>query len=301
MNGILKSLVPSIDFGWNRVRSRCASSSCHNKLLMRPVSQKASGIRVGQQWYCSVDCFVAGARSPLAALCARRVMDAPRNPRLPLGLALLARGLLSEDQLRLATARSQRDEDLEATLLSLGLVSEKQLATVRAAQWGCPVLNQERASKAVVADIPPTLLRTFAAAPLHYAPDTKRLVLGFAHRVDHSLLRAIEQMTGCHAEPCFITPAEVAEQMQLLAAPRDYEEVAVEEPGAPAQMARTLGRLAMEASVQEVDFAPCKAWVWARLLGRRRIIDVLFARQNVPAASPVADSFPMRKDLVPVG
>lgn len=291
MNAILKSLLPPIDFGWNHVRARCALATCRNKLLVRPVPHKGAGIRVGQDWYCGVDCFVAAARSPLAALSARRVMEMPRNPRLSLGLALLSKGSLTEQQLRLATELSRENgEDLESTLLALGWANEKQLAAARSAQWGYPVLSQERAGRVVQVAIPLALLRSFSAAPLFYSPNNKRLVLGFVDRVDHRLLQSIEQLTGDRAEPCFLTAAELAIQMQCVASPGQYEEVVVDEPGDPARMARTLGRYALDSAATDVNWVQCKAWVWARLAGKRRTVDVLFAKQS-PSTTPADSDF----------
>lgn len=291
MNAILKSLLPPIDFGWNHVRERCALPSCRNKLLIRPVPAKNSGIRIGQDWYCGVDCFVAAARSPLAALSARRVMEMPRNPRLSLGLALLSKGFLTEKQLRLATELSRENgEDLETTLVELGWTNAKQLAAARSAQWGYPVLSQERAGRAVVVGIPLRLLRTFSAAPLFYSAATKRLVLGFVERVDHRLLQSIEQVAGYRAEPCFLTPAEFAEQMRCVVLPAQYEELVEEQPGEPAQMARTLGRCALDAAATDAGLVQCGSWIWARLTGKQRIVDVLFAKENPATATVTADS-----------
>jgi hypothetical protein len=284
MNVSLKSLLPSMNLGWNHVRERCGLPTCHNKLLMRPVPAKGAGIRVGAEWYCSVDCFVTAARTPFAALSARRVMEMPRNPRLSLGLALLSKGFLSEDQLRMATDLSRENGvDLEETLLALGWTSEKHLAAARSAQWGYPVVNQERAGHVVQVGVPLSLLHAFSAAPLFYSPATKRLVLGFVERVDHRLLQSLELIAGYRAEPCFLTAAEFAEQMRCVVLPADYEEVVAEESGDPAQMARRLGRCALDAAATDATFVQCKSWVWARLTGKRRTVDVLFAKANTSA------------------
>jgi hypothetical protein len=40
--------------------------------------------------------------------------------------------------------------------------------------------------------------------------------MGFVFRVEHRLLLALEQVTGCKAEPCFITQTEFEEQMARL-------------------------------------------------------------------------------------
>jgi len=292
MHMTLKSFLPSINFGWNHVRARCGLATCHNKLLMRPVPTKSAGIRVGQDWYCGVDCFVAAVRSPLAALSARRVMEMPRNPRLSLGLALLSKGFLTEEQLRLATELSRENGvDLEDALVALGWTSEKHLAAARSAQWGYPVVNQERAGRVVEVGIPLSLLRAFSAAPLFYSASNKRLVLGFVERVDHRLLQSIEQVTGNRAEPCFLTHAEFEAQMRCVALPALYEEVVAEHDIDPAQMARTLGRYALDAAATDVGFAQCKSWVWARLIGKRRTVDVVFARTNSSAAPGTGSKF----------
>jgi hypothetical protein len=291
----LKSLLPSRDLGWNRVRAVCALSSCHNKLLMKYVPGSRIGIFVGAAWYCSADCFAMASRTTLASLSSETLVEMPRNPRLTLGLALLAKGYLDEEQLRFATARSQREgQDLETTLIECGLVTDKQVAAGRAAQWGYPVLGQDAAGQHVEVDLPLTLLRAFSAAPLHYSPKARRLVLGFVYRVEHSLLQAIEQMTGLRAEPCFITPAEFNEQMERVQAVSAYEEAAVEMPGPAAQMARTLGGFAVEVAAREASFSKCGTWVWARITGKRGTVDVIFATKTTPTAArtKVSTAFP---------
>jgi hypothetical protein len=289
MNSFLKQLLPPIDFGWNGVRARCGLTACHHKLLMRPTPQCRSGIRMGETWYCSVDCFVSAVRSPLAALSMSRIVEMPRNPRLTLGLALLAKGFVSEEELRLATEYSQNwNEPVEDTLLRIGLVTERHIAAARAAQWGHPFLGHENDGKPVEADLPLTILRAFSAVPLHYAPSAKRMVLGFVERVHHSLLQSIEQVTGCRAEACFVTSADYADQMRRLTAPGNYEEVVLDEFLRPDQMARSLGGLALDAAAREATFTQCKGRIWARLTGKTRTIDVLFPVQSPAQAAKAA-------------
>jgi hypothetical protein len=281
----LKSLLPSRDLGWNRVRAVCGLPACHNKLLMRYVPGSRIGIFAGPSWYCSPDCFAMASRATLASLSTETVVEMPRNPRLTLGLALLSKGYLNEEQLRLAVARSQREgQSLETTLIECGLVTDKQVAAARAAQWGYPVLGQDAVGQKVEADLPATLLRAFSAAPLHYSPKAKRLVLGFVHRVEHSLLQSIEQITGFRPEPCFITQAEFDEQMERLTALPGYEEAVIENPGAATQMARTLGGFAVEISAKEAGFSKCNSWIWVRLSGKQGMVDVLFATRNAAGA-----------------
>jgi hypothetical protein len=282
----MKSFLPPLDLGWNRTREECALPACHNKLLMRAVPGSRVGIYVGERWFCSPDCFAVGCRNTLWTLSAGSVTEMPRNPRLPLGLAMLAKGFISEEQLRTATTLSERrGETLEATLIEQGFASEKQVAAARGAQWGIPVLAQEPSSQVVHADLPLTLLDACGTAPLHYSAKARRLVLGFVDRVDYPLLHAIEQITGLRAEPCFITPSEFDAQMSRVKSFPDYQEIVEEEPGNEAQMSRTLGGFAVELSATAAAFARCKGWIWARISGDRGIADVIFAVKSTAAGA----------------
>lgn len=294
----LKSILPPPDLGWNRVRAICALPNCHNKLLMRYVPGSRRGIFVGDQWYCSPDCFSNASRHTLFSLSSPGVVEPPRNPRLSLGLALLSKGYLTADQLRIAVARCEREGiDLQATLTEWGWTSEKQLAAARALQWGYPVLGQDLAGLTVTADLPPVLFHACSATPLYYSAEVKRLVLGFVQRVDHGLLQSIEQITGCRAEPCFITPAEFSRQMERLTAAPGYRQVIVAPPCVVPQMARTLGGIAVEIVATEAAFSRCHGYVWARLAGKRETVDVIFDLKNVEA-TPTNESSPERGEVI---
>jgi len=285
----LKSIFPSRDLGWNRVRAMCAHPECHNKLLMRAVPGSRHGLFVGEQWYCSPDCFSVASRAILISLSAAEVVEVPRNPRLSLGLALLTRGFLTTEQFRYAMARNEIEgADLETAVAELGWITEKQLAVARSAQWGYPVLGQDLSAHSVIADLPPILFRACSATPLYYSRENARLVLGFVRQVDHSLLQAIEHVTRCRAEPCFITRGELGRQLDRLIGPPRYQQVLDEQAGNPLQMARTLGAFAVQLAATEAVFARCHSFLWARLAGNKGTADILFDLKNVESASPAA-------------
>jgi hypothetical protein len=280
----LKSFVPSLGRDARGTRTVCSVQSCPNKMLMKTVPPSRLGIQVGEMWYCSVDCFAVAARTRLAALAGGRVMEMPRQPRLPLGLVLHAKGFLTDEQLRLATEQSKlHNEEMEAVVLRLGLVNERQLAAGRAAQSGHPVCGPERIGRWIEVDLPLTLLRASSAAPMHYAPAAQRLLLGFVYRVDRGLLQALEQITGIRAEACFITARDRQEQMEHLTEAVGYQETVLEESMTPLQMARALGGFAVEVGAREANFTRCGDYLWARLLGRRGTLDVLFRTRSVSA------------------
>lgn len=283
----MKSFFPPRDLGWNRVRAICAQPECHNKLLMRVVPGSRLGVFVGEQWYCSPDCFSLAARGLLTSLSTTEVVEVPRTPRLTLGLALLTKGSLTTEQFREALARHEQEgAEFETIVTGRGWVTEKQLAAARAAQWGYPVLGQDLSAHSVIADLPPALFHTCMATPLYYSAESRRLVLGFIQRVDHSLLQAIEQITGFRAEPCFITQGELTRQLGRLEGPRRYAQVLVDQPGAVLQMARSLGGYVLDVGASEAAFTRCHSYIWVRLKGNKGTMDVLFDLKNAESVSP---------------
>ncbi len=285
----LRSFLPAVDRGLKSLKAECDFNMCHNKQVLRSIPGCRPGIRMGQQWYCSVDCFAFALRVPFASLPNRRIVEIPRNPRLSLGLVLHAKGYLSAEQLRVATAQSQLySEELADTVIRLGMATERQVAAARSTQWGYPALAQDYFGKMIQADLPRTILRACSAAPLHYSASAKRILLGFVSRVEHTVLESIEQITGCRVEPCFITPTDFEEQMERLTSLPDYEERIVNEPGLPEKMARTVGRAAVDIGGREALFTQYKNLVWARVLGKRGKVDLIF-RVNQAVGSTKAE------------
>jgi hypothetical protein len=153
----------------------------------------------------------------------------------------------------------------------------------------------------VAADIPRTLLQIYSAVPLHYSVTAKKILLGFAYRVEHSFLECIEQMTGCRPEPCFITPTDFEEQMERLTTVPDYEEVLVDESGTPERMARTLGRHAVQIAATEASFTRCKNHIWVRVSGKRGKTDVIFRLKDAAQASRCGNSDILDEIIVSLG
>jgi hypothetical protein len=293
----LTSLLPGSDRGWKSTYSVCAFEDCQNTRLMRSV-QSRGGISMGGRWYCSTECFAVAARTRLAALAADNTIGLRHNPRLSIGLVMLSKGTLTGDQLRTAMNESKaRREELEATLLRIGFATERQITAARAAQWGYPILGQEHVGRAVTADIPPALLRICAAVPLHFSAGARRFLLGFVHRVEHSLLNSIETVTGFRSDPCFITPTEYREQMARVTTASDCEEIVFSDAMSAAHMAKNLGGFAVEIAAHEARLVRCRDYAWARLFGKERKIDVIFRIASVvEAPSP---RFPTRSSAVP--
>ena len=270
------------------MKAECDLPTCHNTQLMRSIPGAKQGIRVGQQWYCCVDCFALAARVPLGELSRRRAMEnAAQSAVVARPGALHTKGFLTAEQLRMAevAGRAQRRRAGAASLIRQGLATEKQVVAARAAQWGCPALGQDYVGLTgtmVRSDIPQSVLHACSAAPMHYSATGRRILLGFVSRVEYSVLEAIETMTGCRVEPCFITQTELDEQIERTVPMSDYKELVVDDPGTPDKMARTLGRAAVEIRGARCRrFTRQKNFVWARLTGKRGKMDVVFRMPHV--------------------
>lgn len=287
----MESMFSGLDRGWKNLHWTCGLKDCQNNLYMRSVPQSCVGIRMGANWYCSMDCFVKATRNELSALTGIRSIDMPHTPRASIGSVMLSKGYLTEDELRVAVTESRMNgEALEDALVRLGLVDEWHLASARAIQWGYPVLGRDRISQSVDTDLPLSLIRTCSAAPLHYSKSAKRIVIGFVYRVEHSLLQSLEQVTGCRTEPCFITPTEMHFQMERLEAGRESREVVLEASMTAAEMANVVGGLALEIKARDASLSRCRNHVWMRLSGKRHMMDVLF-RGRRPVVAHKCDTF----------
>jgi type IV pilus assembly protein PilB len=135
----------------------------------------------------------------------------PDQSKIPLGKLLIQKGVISEDQLRIALIEQRRDnEPLGKLLITLGFVTE---ATVREAL--SENLNQESADlTSLVVDaialklIPKEVAKRYRVFPIVYERDTDNLVLAMA---DTSNIVALDQISAMLVKGITITPILVAE------------------------------------------------------------------------------------------
>ena len=272
----LISLLPTVRLRWKNLSFTCGYRDCPTRQFVRILPGRRQGIRAGERWYCSIQCFQQDSCATLSELCNRPGDEIRRQPRLSIGLVLLSKGYLTAEQLRTATNHSQWfEEDLESTLLRLGLTTERQLAAARSAQWGYPVLSNGYPLKPVLLDLPRSVLSAFSAVPIEHSISAKRILVGFGSRVDHSLLESIEYITGCRAVPCFVTGTEAKELAELAVTSPEYREVLLEEPETAEEIARTVGRVAAQVDAKDVKFTRCQDLVWVRLTRERIHYDVV--------------------------
>lgn len=286
--------IDRVSLAWrglrNKLASRRASSrDCvHLHRFWRRIHANSPGILLEGARYCADECL-----EPVLFDVFERVRSAPNfgavPHRIPLGLLLVSRRQLSTEQLRIALAaqRAAGEGRLGEWLLSLGFITEEKLVAALARQWSCPVLRLSSFPRRVARSpqIPWTLLEGFAMIPVDYVEATSTLHLAFGDRLDHSLLYAIETMTGSHTESCMAAPSFVRTTLGELFPRRSEHEVAFERPAETAECCRTIRSYCLRLCPSELRFAGCGPYVWVRLFhDSRPLIDLLF--RTAAALSP---------------
>jgi hypothetical protein len=142
--------------------------------------------------------------------------------RVPLGLVLLSRGNITQNQLRkgLEAQKSSGTGRLGEWLVRHEAVDEEQVARALSAQWNCPVLScNPHDTVAVASTLPRLLIDSFGLAPLRMA-GRELLYAAFEDRIDRSVVLAVERMLGLRVEAGVLLDSEFRHlQQEALRAP----------------------------------------------------------------------------------
>lgn len=281
MNLMNSIAAPAWVAGLKIATSKC--EHCHRSMALRNFSARKAGIKMSESWYCSSSCFTAAAEKKLSDLMHARLERPNRGSRMPLGLSLINRGLLTTSQFKEAVNKQKlAGGELGELLIQHGTVSEEQVTAALAAEWGCPVFSVPKHMTQSGIQIPSALTRLYSAIPLHYVAATKVLLIGFVHGIEYRLLYAIEQITGCKTQPCFVTLSDF--QLQMDEVGRTEERLGATAPRGvkidnvqnPAEMASILCGYGVDLEADEVSIGKCMDFLWARLKSGPKNFDLLF-------------------------
>lgn len=172
-------------------------------------------------WGCSKACMRA-----LVDASVRREMEGAdgadvaegHEHRVPLGLVLLAHGLVTQKQLRLAldAQKAAGRGRIGDWLIEAGGVAETKIARGLGMQWQCPVLGLSGFDGARMALAMPAVLRERCrAVPLRVAGG-RILYLAFDENVDAAAAFALERMSGLRVESGVAPVAEFARAVHTL-------------------------------------------------------------------------------------
>jgi len=250
----------------------------------------AHGIRLHGQWYCSSPCFEAAAcrRFQRASALVTGPASSATHRRLPLGLLLFERGLVSQAQLQSAL-REQRENcgsRIGELLHEMGIVSQRQITSALGMQWACPVLPESALSAvSVPALLPAVLLQRFGMLPVYFS-NRRVLCVAFGTVPDYTALYAVEQALACRTEACIVDSAAMnAALSRHLRHPQPFDHL-FEGPHTAGEMARITCSCAIQQGASEVRLASCGEYLWARLETPIRPANLLFEHRNAPTSGP---------------
>jgi hypothetical protein len=242
------------------------------------------GVRLSNQWYCSVHCFELAAATEVERLLEARP-GAPRSHRLPLGLLLLERGQVTTAQLRTALQR-QREAGrgrIGEWLIAMGFVGEEQIVLALAQQWACPVLRLPPATAFPQnLDVPHQLLRSFRVYPIRFMEPSRTLYLAVCEQINHSLLQALGLMLECQIAPGLISSRAMDALLASYRPGPAHSGVGFDGYRQPAEIARITASYVGHLGAEAVRVARCDQMLWVHLQAERQSTHLLFG-PSLPA------------------
>lgn len=173
------------------------------------------------QWGCSTECMKAIVQTAL-----RRELAEDQNEhgelkhqhRVPLGLVLLAQGLITQSQLQhaLDMQRIAGRGRIGSWLVSEYGLKEERVTRALGLQWNCPVLPIEGFDAQAMALLAPReLVKRVGMLPLRIAAG-RILYLAFEDRLDASAAFAMQRMSGLKVESGLVDGAQLKVAWHLL-------------------------------------------------------------------------------------
>jgi hypothetical protein len=259
----------------------CANAACDGNPLKHAVSKRHFGVWLAEEWFCGPECFENGARKKIVELLSsRHRQEKAPALRMPLGLLLLSREILTHEQLKLALEQQRANgANLGETVQQLGFATEQQVTSAVAAQWACPVFTLGDRPLPAEVRIPRRLLEQYGMLPVHYSAIGKKLMVGFVSRAQHHMLYTIEHITSCSASPCFITASEYHRGMQLCNLTATENEIVFDRPSGTVEIAGLVRNYVNQIGAERARFGMCRDYLWVRVVGRQEI-DLLFRLQD---------------------
>ncbi|MGD0426553.1 MAG: hypothetical protein ABSC10_07525 [Candidatus Acidiferrales bacterium] len=271
-----------------RSGGQCENANCaYTNPLRKFLRRHDGGVFLQGRWYCSLDCFEQGITNAFAELI--KLPDEPlaRLHRIPLGLLLLGRGVITEIELKTAlqAQRETGNERLGRALVRLGIASSDQVSEALAAQWGCVVfpVDQDQRYRECCQLLPMALLESSRMLPMRYMKESQLLFLAFAEDIDHTTIYAIERLLPGRTQPCVITEAAMDQALEEIRSRPRPDEIVFENFLEAAEMARIIRDYAVQIGAEELILARPRRFLWVRLKASGQSWDLLF---RLPSVAP---------------
>jgi hypothetical protein len=259
----------------------CENPPCRRRCLFWPAwLRKDEGICLQGQWYCSPECFEQAAKSAFFRLLPGTDEIPKRQHRIPIGLLLLSRGTINDEQLKraLLLQREQGGGKIGKILQEIRAASEQDITEGLAAQWGCPVypLGKAREFLQCASLLPLTLLEDGHMLPVHYVRFQQTLFMAFVEGVDRTALYAVEQMLSLRTVPCIVSESELSCAFELFRPLASAATAVFESPTEPLEMARTTRSYAWQVGAKHVWVTRSGRFIWIRMQTPQEYKDILF-------------------------
>jgi len=260
----------------------CGDMDCSStRRLWRRFRWRHGTIRLHDSLYCAPDCFESAAREQFTRLCAVAVPTPATRHRVPLGLLMISRGQLTNQQLRsaLEAQRGSGRQRLGEWLEQMGFATEHQVTAALAQQWACPVLaSNASCDPSCLRLLPYHLLETFRILPVQFVQSTRMFHLALCDGIDYSALYAIEQMLDCRTQACLTTHRAVAQALESIGHERHPRELLFDGWRDASEMARITCGYVLKLGAEAVRLVSCGAFIWARLSTGPDVANLLFHR-----------------------
>ncbi len=258
---------------------------CANPACLRPPTlwqrwwARHEGIQFEHGWYCSAECFTSGLLNRVDTLASPRSQLRQSQPRFPLGLILLEQGVISQDQLQkaLSCQRLAGQGRIGEWLMRTGAATEQDITGALAVQQNCPVFSRASTdSFPETMQFPALLIGLYGGVPVYFSAAANTLYLAFAGPLNRSVLRAAAYLTGCRIEPCMVSEGLHRSAVTGWQTELRGEAVSIEQRQSTREMARAIAGYAEQAKASCCAVARCEQYLWTRLYGDLRSLDLLF-------------------------
>lgn len=274
-----ESLLGAITHSWHHLRQRfvCMSPGCSEHNGLRNLYRTQQRVQLQSGWCCGPECFQTAFELQARHYLRLAVPHVPRPHRIPLGLLLLSRNQITQEQLRAALdAQQAKGGRIGDWLVRQGAATEDDITAGVALQWARPTFPLARSEswQQCRGWVPPALLEELRLLPLHFAAARRRLYVGFTQAVDAPALAALGEMFECETEACLVTDSALdaaLEQIQATAGATDCQFIKLEEVETAAEIASTARQYARYAQARQVRLAAMGPFLWVRIRGEKII------------------------------
>jgi Type II secretion system (T2SS), protein E, N-terminal domain len=276
---------------WKERLSCCSAACTSGRRIWGRLSDGISSIKIDGERFCFPICFDQELQRKFSKLLLQQPNQYRPPHRIPLGLLMLSRGELTQQQLRhaLEAQRSSSSGRIGEWMQKLGYVGEDQVTAALSVQWSCPVLRHLRAAP-VSSSVPLRLLHTFEMVPVHFVPATRTLHMAFARNIEYRAILAIEQILECTAEPCLATSSAVRSILKQMEESHRGSDVELENATDTEQMCRITSSYSANLGAGEVRMARCGDYIWVRVRGKKDSANLIFSQTHSRSSASVLEA-----------